>query len=578
MLNRHYQAELAYLREVGKAFGLAHPAIASMLVERSGDPDVERLLEGFAFLTARIRERLDDAVPEISHGLTELLLPHYLRPVPACTIVEFAAQSKMAKGIVSIPAGSELMSTPVDGTQCTFRTTQDVELLPLVLRESTLTQPSSSIAQLRLCFETTEQGRAVLFRSPLQVFIHGELPLTSLLMLWLTRFCRAVVVVNPGEGEVFRGGPECIRSSAFSPENLLFPWPRTSPLAYARLQEYFTLPQKFLFFDVQGLEGAAERAGDRFDLVFEMERPPPLPARLAADTFRLFCSPAVNLFQTTADPLRQEFPGQEHFVRAAGLDPRHMEVFSVDSVAGLRPGGERVDYAPFSSFSHVGGGANSFFHLRRARSPIDEGTDVTLRLGSPQKVAPQLLEETLSVELTCTNRMLPGKMGLGDICQGTRFTPPGVRFKNILPVTQPIRPPLGSELHWRLLSHLAVNQRSLADAESLRTLAELYNFQVQSDHASARSNALRIQAIRKVQSSSARRLFQGAPIRGVRSTIELDESGFASQGDAFLFGMVLDEMFASSVSINSFHELAVALVPSQVGFSFPPRNGRRVLV
>src|SRR5512141_2881929 len=88
MFSKYYQSELAFLRGMGKEFAAAHPNLAGLLAERGGDPDVERLLEGFAFLAARIRERLDDAVPEVIHDLTEVLLPHYLRPVPACSVLE----------------------------------------------------------------------------------------------------------------------------------------------------------------------------------------------------------------------------------------------------------------------------------------------------------------------------------------------------------------------------------------------------------------------------------------------------------------------------------------------------------
>src|SRR5207248_4042903 len=113
MFSKHYQSELGYLRAMGKEFALVNPSIAGLLAERGGDPDVERLLEGFAFLTARIRERIDDEIPEVVHALTDLLLPHYLRPLPACSILEFTPVAGALRGKHRIPRGTEIATAPV---------------------------------------------------------------------------------------------------------------------------------------------------------------------------------------------------------------------------------------------------------------------------------------------------------------------------------------------------------------------------------------------------------------------------------------------------------------------------------
>ncbi len=138
MFSRYYQTELAYLRDMGRLFGQANPTLAAHLTERGMDPDVERLLEGFAFLSARIRERVDDAVPEIVHSLCDLLLPHYLRTIPATTIVEFSTPLGALRGRHVIERGTLLGTQPVQGTSCSFRTTQAVDLLPLAIEQARL--------------------------------------------------------------------------------------------------------------------------------------------------------------------------------------------------------------------------------------------------------------------------------------------------------------------------------------------------------------------------------------------------------------------------------------------------------
>lgn len=580
MFSKYYQSELSYLREVGKEFARLNPTLAGLLSERGGDPDVERLLEGFAFLTARIRERMDDAVPEVVHGLAELLLPHYLRTLPACSIVEFSPNAKALRGRQRVPAGSLLAATPVEGTSCLFRTTTEVDLLPLTLQGVVLEPVPVSAPCLRLSFQGPDQGlREVLQPEGVRLFIHAEPGVSAMLMQWLQRHCRGVRVQGAG-GESVRLGPQVIRAPGLEPEFPLLPWPRRAPEGLRLLQEYFTLPQKLLFFEVRGLHAAAPVVqGSRFELVFEFERPPALPARVGKDSFRLHCVPVINLFPAAAEPITHRIPGEEHLLRAAEVNPLHMEVYSVESVTGRRSAdGERHVYHPFTDFTHGGSRAEpTFYRLRRALSPINDGIDTWLSLGTPRDVAPGLEEETLSIAMTCTHRSLPAQLQVGDICIPTSNSPEAVQFRNIVPVTRPARPPLGAELHWRLLAHLAMNQRSLAEAGALRELLGLYNFQVLVDEPAARANQLRVDSLRGLESRQVTRFFRSAPVRGSHSTLELDEACFSGQGEAFLFGCVLERLLASHVTLNAFHQLTLRLHPSQAELPWPPRHGTQTL-
>ncbi|WP_224363338.1 type VI secretion system baseplate subunit TssF [Hyalangium versicolor] len=580
MFSKYYQSELAYLREMGKAFGSANPALAGMLVERGGDPDVERLLEGFAFLTARIRERIDDAVPEVVHGLVDLLLPHYLRVLPACSVVEFSPHARLLRGRSRIPAGAEVGSKPVDGTTCVFRTTRPVDLLPLTLVDTVLDQSTQLAPVLRVQFQVAEQGRSEIFQEEgFSLFIHGEPAVSSTLLVWLLRHCKSVLVRGAAGSEPVRLPPSCVRAVGFAPEDQLLPWPARAPEGYRLLQEYFTLPQKFLFIEVRGLQAAASITGQRLEVAFEFERPPPLPGRVPKDIFKLHCAPVVNLFTTSSDPIRVGTMGHEHLLRAAGLDPEHMEVYSVDTVTGLQAGRtDRLDYRPFFDFAHNQGDNARFFRLRRSLSPLNDGIDTFLSLGSPRDAMPTATEETLSIDLTCTNRSLPSRLQVGDLSMPTPASPTTAKFRNLMAVTKPVRPPLGSELHWRLLSHLALNQRSLMDPGALKALLELYNFQTTADQPAARANQLRVESLRNVTGKPATRFLQGAPVRGSQVTVDVEEAGFTGLGDAFLFGAVLDEMFASYVSLNAFSEMNLRIQPSQVEYRWPPRNGRQPIV
>jgi type VI secretion system protein ImpG len=160
----------------------------------------------------------------------------------------------------------------------------------------------------------------------------------------------------------------------------------------------------------------------------------------------------------------------------------------------------------------------------------------------------------------------------------TSTSPTQARFRNIMPVSQPVRPPLGTELHWRLLAHLAANRASVASPEAMRALLGLYNLQVLADHQVGRANQLRVESVRDVGSAVARRLVGGAVARGTRVSLGLDEAGFAGPGDAFLFSCAVADLLAAQASLSSFVEMAVRLEPSQREYLWPPRNGQKALL
>lgn len=581
MFSRHYQGELAFLRAMGKEFAAAHPSVAGLLAERGGDPDVERLLEGVAFLTARTRERLEAGVPEIVHDLAEMLAPQHLRPVPATSIVEFTPVPGVLRARSHLGAGAEVASTAAGGISCRFRTTADLALLPLSVQDAALDQAIGASPAIRLTLHAPAAAmRSVLQDDTVRFFLHGDLPLATTLLLWLGRHLAGAEVRAAGAsrpGRAFTLGKHAVRLAGSAIP--LLPWPALAPAGYRPLLEYFALPQKLLFFDVTGLAAARELGEERVELVLRFDRPPELPARIGKDTFRLNCVPVVNLFSTPGEPVRVETLGEEHLVRAAGLEPRHAEVYSVDAVEGIADArGVRRPYAPFSSFGHGAEGRDArFYRLRRRASIVDDGIDTFVSLGTPRDGGPGG-EETLSLDLTCTNRSLPAQLKVGDLSVATQSSPTTARFRNIVPVTKPIRPPLGGELQWRLVAHLAASRASLARVECLRGLLDLYNFPALLDQHAGSANRLRIEGIRSVEASPARRALGGAVVRGTKVALELDEAHFGGPGDAFLFGEVLDALLASQVGLNGFTELATRLHPSQREYAWTPRNGTRPLI
>ena len=589
MLNRYYQEELDFLRELGREFAREFPTLAPALAEAGSDPDVERVLEGTAFLTGAIRRKLEDDLPEITQALLEMLWPHYLRPVPSTSIVEMAHPAKpKITGTTRVPRWTtELESVPVDGTPCRFRTCYDVDVQPVRISDARVETTGRGLLRLRIELLTGAK-RDELRLDPLRLFLHGELPAASLLYLWLVQHVMDGFVEVPGP----RGRPQraalaaaspIVRRVGFDESEALFPYPRHSFLGYRLLQEYFTLPRKFLFVELAGLGAlSAFESIDAFDVVLNFRERPPDTLRVSSDSFRLNCTPVVNLLSRDADPIRLDHRRTSYLLRPSDPEPHHFEVYSVDRVTGLSTGsGRRRDYVPFHSFRHgmLAGDPRAIYYKITRRPAVGRPNSecwISFVTAEERGVLPET--EAISLELTCTNRRQAEGLKPGDISRHTDTSPQFVEFRNIVPLTQSVLPPLEGGLHWRLISHLSLNYASLSSAETLRGLLSLYNFQALYDRQAARANELRLEAIARVESRRSERLFRGAPMRGLSTQIDLLEDRFAGEGELYLFASVLEEFLALYVTVNAFSELTVRGAQQGEVYAWRPRVGKQPLI
>jgi len=587
MFNKYYQDELTYLREEGAEFARAYPRIAHMLSETGSDPDVERLLEGFAFLTGRIRQKLDGELLELTSNLIGLLWPHYLRPVPSMSILQFDASRRALSETQTIERGTTVESVPVEGTRCRFRTCFKTTVYPFELKEVELALPLAQPAHLRLGFSLTGGAQIdQLALDGLRLFLAGEPKISYAMYLWLCHYTtkvtfRAVHAERAGQEAVL--GPEVVTPAGFADEEAILPYPASSFPGYRLLQEYFALPEKFLFVDVARLEVLSGLGvEDRFEIIFEFSRRPDDAVRVRKDNIRLYCTPVVNLFAGQTDPLRVEHDKTEYLLRPQGADRTHYEIFSVDRVVGWEQGtSERREYLPFFSFQHSLGPANQtteYYQIEIRPAIIGRGTDtyVSFVTGEQSGVTPPT--QTIAVDITCTNRDLPEKLRVGDLKVPTADSPAFADFGNITPVTPTITPPLTGGVLWRLVSHLSLNYLSLLNPRNLRGILELYNFQALYDRQAARANELRLDGILKLNARPDTHLLAGSPVRGLAISMELDEDSFAGEGDMYLFALVLNRFFSLYVTLNSYSRLTVKGTRYGEVYAWPPLLGEQSLL
>jgi type VI secretion system protein ImpG len=593
VFNKYFKDELAYLRELGREFASAYPALAPMLADRGGDPDVERLLEGVSFLTGRIRQKLDDELPEVVHSIAFLLFPHLLRPLPACTILELTPIVSVLRERMVVPPGAEFASIPVDGTSCRFRSAWPCELVPWMIEDVRLEALPRGKEQLRIRFRTTN-GSAAAEVAPAKTRLHlaGD-PFSSFgLLMWIHEHLDDVLLlsgVQPGrerekEREVSLG-KRVVTHAGFADDEALLPFGRLAFPGYRLLQEYYVLPQKFAFLDVADIGRVREldEKATSFDLAFRFDRPfKDAPALVDRDLVKLHCVPAVNIFDATAEPLRLTLGRERYLLRPAGLPPEHAEVYAIREVESIATGTtRRVKIPSFYDFSHAelaGDAARIFYTTHLEPSVSGAGVDVFFSFGSAQNAAALPDSEVVSVDLLATNGKLANGLRAGDIHLATHGSPAAATFKNLTAVTQHVPPPLGRELQWRVVAHAAMGLRSITEVEVLRSALDVYNLHALVDRQAARANELRIAAVMDVQVKPAERLYRGSLVRGVGIEVELDEAGFSGDGDMYLFAAMLERLFAAYVSLNSFSKTTVTGRGTRMTFQWPARTGNETLL
>ncbi|MDL1891026.1 type VI secretion system baseplate subunit TssF [Nitrospirales bacterium NOB] len=587
--NRYYKDELEFLRQMGREFAEAHPKEAHLLADVGSDPDVERLLEGVAFLTGRIRQKLDDEFPELIHGVMNLLWPHYLRPVPAMSLLEFSPIPGAVTERKRIPAmETEVESGKIEGTGCRFRTTAEVDLYPFQLEQVSLEAASGGHSALRLRF--TLLPGATLAQAQvgrLRLYLVGEPAYT--LYYWLCRHVSKIRLRLLAQGRPVEeiGLTDCqIQPFGFSREEALLPYPKTAFDGYRLLQEYLTFPQKFLAVDLSDLQPLSRRASAAtFEILILFTKAPPASLRVSKEHVRLFCTPIVNLFKLDSQPIQISHERTEYLVRPSAAQAMQDEIFSVDGANGhLRGTGEELHYEPFYSFRHGYGKSTAtvYYQTHLRQSVVSKGgAETYVSFVNADEIPVRGVEvptEIVTFNLTCTNRDVAGKLRVGDIQVPTDSSPGFAQFKNITRVSAPCRAPVGGDLHWRLLSHLSLNYLSLTSVEALRGLVDLYNFAARQDEQARRAQARLLEGIVDVQSRGKDHLFHGVPIRGTEVTLSLKQDHFAGEGDMFLFASVLSEFFALYASVNSFTQLVVNEIEQGEQYSWPSRIGQQIIL
>lgn len=616
----YYERELKHVREVSGEFARQFPKIAGRLgldAFACADPYVERLIEAFAFLTARIQMKLGSAHGEFTEHMLQLLHPDYLAPTPSMAMMQFvpnAREGSLGSGVV-VPRGSALRSAlgPRQQTACEYRTAHPVTLWPCsIVSADYRTNPGDFLHMERLAMPQVKAALRIVLQT------HGGAKWNELAMDTLPLFLRGGgevagrlyeqllganigMVVQPTTRPVeFMqiSRQSSVAALGFEEEQALLPCGDRGFQGYRLLHEFFAFPERYMFAELTGLRPLlSAAASETIELVLLFDRPEPrLDGVVQADHFALFCTPAINLFPRTNDRVHLDTNDYEHHIVPDRMRPLDYEVHSVTKVVGYGDqAGEALEFKPMyaPAANKLQGRSDTGYTLRRRPRALKSGlidreqdphtpyvpSESFLALVDGEHGQARAGLRQLGVDTLCTNRALPLMLSPrgGHLEFENHSGSPATTVRCIAGPTAPRTSPAFGNISWGLISHLSLDFMTLVrrdgeGAGALRQLLSLYSGLATRDHHAQIDGIVDLKAQGVVRPLP----FPGQMTfgRGLEVTVTCDDRAFAGTSE-FLLGAVLNRFFAKYASINSFTETVLRSQQRGEVMRWPIAAGRR---
>lgn len=619
-LLKYYKTELTYLRQMGGVFAERYPKVARRLElgrDECADPHVERLIEAFAFLTARLQHEIDSEFPDITNALLDILYPQLASPIPSMAIAQFNLDPEQAKMTTGFPIDKHtpLFADAADGVSCRFRTCYPITLWPIKVteavfestrRSSFLDVDTDAVAMLRLKLECLAPGDTFqdLELDRLRFYLNGEpMAVKSLYELLFCNLQNVAIQLTEDSLPVFLGN-QSIKSVGLGLETDVLPYPANAHPGYMLLQEYFAFPKQYYFFDLCFDQTNPERVGSSntlldfldpklpvksVDVLLFLKRRPRENLVVSHQTFCLGCTPIINLFEKTSEPIRLDHRSLEYPLVADKRRERSTEIHSIKSVSASSNADDVTQrLEPFYSYNHRMQADNhkAFWHARRVASQRKDlpGTEMLLSFLDLDLKPSLPAQQTVYAHTLCTNRELATELPAGASLQIDQAAPLDYKNKRAIicleKPSQPLPAPLKGATAWRLISQLSLNHLSLSeDKDSLAALKEILRLYSSFDSQSHRQliEGITHMSCRKVVRHIGAEPWRGF-CRGTEVTLVFDEDRYEGFG-AILFSAVLNSFFASYASLNSFTQLIVKSKQQEgIWKEWDPMAGEQVIL
>lgn len=573
---RYYFSELSYLREAGASFAKDHPRIAARLEMPHGetaDPHVERLIESFAFLTARLQRQMHGEFPEITSTLLGALQPQLIQPVPPMSIAHFdvgAAVKSLTEGF-PIRRHTPLFAQLASGLTCRFRTCYDTMLWPVTVTHAAIEPPgfaglgiNKSLLRIRLTARE-DLLKSAGFLPRLRFYLNGPPELTGVLYEMLFANTSDVLLVDESSPLPVSLGKDALKPVGFAPDEDVLPAAPNALTGYRLLQEYFSFKQKFLFFDVESLArrncvGDASGNSSTLDLLFVLRECPKQVPAISPRNFKLGCTPIINLFSKTSEPIRLDHYQLQYRLVADYRREATTEIHSILGVsASANPAERSRSYEPFYSFRYAGEktAPQAFWHARRVLADRNDirGTDLYLSFVDRRFQPAQPADQTVFAHTLCTNRWLASQLPDRVLLHIEESTPV-LQINCLTKPSNPVYPRLDGAPLWSLVSALSLHSASLMDnARGLDGLKEILRLFCFSDQAYAQQE---IDGICEMHTRKVVQRFGSDAWRGFRRGTEVTFSFEPMRfrgSSALLMAQVLRHFLGLYGSVNTFTQV-----------------------
>ncbi|MCO6538095.1 MAG: type VI secretion system baseplate subunit TssF [Gilliamella sp.] len=581
LITEQFHDEIVFVRDIAHDFAKVHPQLLQFIIEDEKDPDVERLIEGLAYITSQLKLKLKSGLPELIQSLLVLLWPSYLKPIPSLTILEASVHDKTASAMLR--KGNEIKYQATGEVSYAFQTCRDLLVTPLVIQDLQL---SHHLQQNSLIIDFVLDSDLKLNNlNDLQFYLGEDSYVGSILYMMLLNYVvSGCIIVNGVELPLtnLRFNP-----IGFNNEQTLLPYADNTNKGFRTLHEYFAFPEGFLFLqlshDDKNLFPISVNY-NHFQLKINFSYIIDSRIKLRKDMIKLNCVPAINLFYHDAEPILLDGKKEKYPLEANYQYSDNFEIYSVVKVESKSEKNKITEYYDFNRFEYKHelhkGPERHFYNITQTQ----DKRMLTIRhwisfVRSDEKDWIGNIE-TISVKLLCSNKDKPSQLKIGDLNQVISIDHNNyLTLKNIIRPTLQLVPMIDETQYWTTISNLAKNYKSLLQKDILKQIFQSYHFPAMHNPQQERTLLKILSGIVKIDSNQIeRKLANRMVVRGVKTYIHLSQSVFKSEGELYLWGTVLAHFLAQQAALNSFHLLVLVNIDNQERYTWPVKVGQHLLI
>lgn len=565
----YFRKELDYLHKSKELLLNKYPKLAPFLAHNSNDPDVGHIIESLAILSGKIHKELDANIPFIAESLMNIISPNYTNSMPSVCMQEFMLNKDSKSNMLIIPKNTTIKSIPINGVSCEFKNIYDVYVYPLYIsnvfvgsegRDSMLTL-DIDISKEDISFNDINLGS-------LTIYLGSEVYSANTLLLWLTQYLKDIILISYDSNEQIRITPQALQHIGLQDNESLIDNDDVGFSSFALLQELFLLPEKFHFIKLNNLYPTQTFKTKKIGIKFIFNKDLPKDCLPKTRDFSLSVSPIVNLFNMQTEPILLDHSRNGYRIF---IDRTHNTSYSVIKVLKVKAHstdlGRRIlkNYNSFERFSFLENNTDFYAISNKIDSQGEHYKEISFYANIRNK-------ETISIDALCSNNNLPTTLKLGDIKEIKDYK--DISTHNISIPTNIRHVDIGNNTIWDFIATLCFNYQTMISKESFLSVVKIYSTMLSSqDFFEIISNSLL-----DIKSQTTYRINGFITQRGILTSMYIDDSKFYCIGEVYKIGLVFSRFFASFTSINSFCELCIICINSNVTFSYPTTQGNKVLL